>query len=275
MPAMKCDLLLVCSNHVSGPYPISEECTMEMYYDAQVDAFRQLGALAEKYGVRIGYEPLSWGTVVDNWMQVWDIVQRVDRENVGVLLDSFNTLGNQYADPGQPSTIRKGQTLAAIACQPSTNYREPIPAEKIFFYQVADAVRPDTICHEEEEEDMPRRMKWSRACRVFPCEPSSAEPSPSSSDSDPENPPSGFLGFLPVSQMTSFVHRTGYRGWWSLEVFNTSLQQRDSGCPERHGRRGIDGLRSLWEVVKSDRIRSGIPSGRRVDDPFPSSASTI
>lgn len=92
MPAMKCDLLLVCSNHVSGPYPISEECTMEMYYDAQVDAFRQLGALAEKYGVRIGYEPLSWGTVVDNWMQVWDIVQRVDRENVGVLLDSFNTL---------------------------------------------------------------------------------------------------------------------------------------------------------------------------------------
>ncbi|KIK57369.1 hypothetical protein GYMLUDRAFT_75570 [Collybiopsis luxurians FD-317 M1] len=92
MPAMKCDLLLVCSNHIPAPYPISEEFTLEMYYDAQVDAFRQLGALTEKYGVRIGYEPLSWGTVVHNWMQVWDIVKRVERENVGVLLDSFNTL---------------------------------------------------------------------------------------------------------------------------------------------------------------------------------------
>ncbi|GAW09606.1 xylose isomerase-like protein [Lentinula edodes] len=97
MPAMKC-----------------EKYTMDMYIDAQVDAFRQLGALAEKYGVRIGYEPLSWGTVIDNWMQVWEIVERVDLENVGVLLDSFNTLGNQYADPGQASTICKGQTLAAM-----------------------------------------------------------------------------------------------------------------------------------------------------------------
>ncbi|KAE9392252.1 xylose isomerase-like protein [Gymnopus androsaceus JB14] len=213
MPAMKCDLLLVCSNYVPGPYPVSEDYTLEMYCDAQVDAFRQLGALAEKYGVRIGYEPLSWGTVINNWMQVWSIVKRVDRENVGVLLDSFNTLGNQYADPGQPSTI-------------------------------------PGICYDDE--DMPGRMKWSRACRVFPCEPP-AESNPSFY-SDPENPPTGYLGFLPVAQMTSFVHRTGYRGWWSLEVFNSSLQESDSACPERHGCRGIDGLRSLWEVVKSDPV---------------------
>ncbi|KIK57368.1 hypothetical protein GYMLUDRAFT_46241 [Collybiopsis luxurians FD-317 M1] len=129
-----------------------------------------------------------------------------------------------------------------------------IPAEKIFFYQVADAVRPAEICHDDD--DMPARMKWSRNCRVFPCEPPAPRSGASSYHhfSDPENPSSGYLGFLPVTQMTTFVHRTGYRGWWSLEVFNSSLQEDDGGCPERHGRRGINGLHSLWEVVKADPV---------------------
>ncbi|KAF9062983.1 xylose isomerase-like protein [Rhodocollybia butyracea] len=253
MRALQCDLLLVCSNYISSPHPISEEYTAEMYRDAQVDAFRQLGELAEEYGVRIGYEPLSWGTVINNWMQVWDIVKRVDRDNVGVLLDSFNTLGNQYADPGQPSTIRKGQTLANML----SNLEEmslTVPAEKIFFYQVADAIRPADICHDDS--DMPGRMKWSRACRVFPCEPPASESDSGKYDPllDLENPTSGYLGFLPVTQMTSFVHRAGYRGWWSLEVFNTSLQESDRNCPERHARRGISGLRTLWEIIKANPL---------------------
>ncbi|THU98633.1 xylose isomerase-like protein [Dendrothele bispora CBS 962.96] len=218
-----------------------------------VNAFRQLGTLAAKYNLRIGYEPLSWGTVIDNWMQVWDIVRRVDMDNVGIIFDSFNSLGNQYADPGQSSCIRPGQTLSAML-ENLEEMSRTIPADRIFFYQVADAVRPPQIC--EDSDDMPRRMKWSRACRVFPCEPLPQSSSTSSLSHDPSfdpsNPPSGYLGFLPVVEMTSFLHHgNGYRGWWSLEVFNTSLQEPDKGCPWRHGRRGIDGLRSLWEVVKS------------------------
>jgi len=92
MPALKCDLMLVCSNYVPGPHPITEDYTYEMYRDAQVDAFKKLGTIAARYNVRIGYEPLSWGTVIDNWMQVWDIVKRVDMDNVGIIFDSFNSL---------------------------------------------------------------------------------------------------------------------------------------------------------------------------------------
>ncbi|KAJ3720407.1 xylose isomerase-like protein [Lentinula raphanica] len=253
MPALKCDLLLVCSNHIPRSHIITEDYPVEMYYEKQVDAFRQLGALAERYGVRIGYEPLSWGTVVDNWMQVWDIVKRVDRENVGVLLDSFNTLGNQYADPGQPSMIRKGQTLEGMLSNLEEMTRT-IPAEKIFFYQIADAIRPAEVC--VDDDNMPRRMKWSRACRVFPCEPPPLDDFMEDTFSDPENPPSGYWGFLPVVQMTTLLHRMGYRGWWSLEVFNKSLQESDKGCPERHGRRGIDGLRTLWDVVRTSGMVS-------------------
>ncbi|KAF5390977.1 hypothetical protein D9757_004006 [Collybiopsis confluens] len=256
MSSMNSPLLLVCTNHIPPPHlTISKDYTLEMYYDTQINALRQLGSLAAKYDVRIGYEALAWGTVIHNWMQVWDIVKRVDRENVGVLLDSFNTLANQYADPRQPSTIREGMTLASMLSNIEEMART-IPAEKIFFYQIADAIRPAEICHDDE--DMPARMKWSRTRRVFPCEP----PAPDTTTGrdlqlDLENPPSGYLGFLPVTQMTSLLHHgAGYRGWWSLEVFNSSLQESDSACPERHGRRGINGLRSLWEVVQGDALSS-------------------
>lgn len=93
MPYFDCDLLLVCSNFIEGLHPIhSRATTMTSYLDAQVHAFRLLGERACKYGARIGYEPLSWGTVVDRWEYVWDVVRRVDMPNVGVILDSFNTL---------------------------------------------------------------------------------------------------------------------------------------------------------------------------------------
>lgn len=91
MEHFRCDLILVCSNYVPGQ-PISAEYTFEMYADAQVHAFTRLGDLAARYNVRIGYEPLAWGTVINDWEQVWDVVRRVDHPNVGIILDSFNTL---------------------------------------------------------------------------------------------------------------------------------------------------------------------------------------
>lgn len=39
MEYFQCDLMLVCSNHVPGPHPITDTYTVEMYLDAQADAF--------------------------------------------------------------------------------------------------------------------------------------------------------------------------------------------------------------------------------------------
>ncbi|KAK7049835.1 hypothetical protein VNI00_005265 [Paramarasmius palmivorus] len=244
MQPMHCDLVLVCSNYV--PSLVQKKIDVDAYLDRQVEAFKRLGELAERYNVRVGYEPLAWGTVVDNWEPVWDVVKRVDRSNVGVVLDSFNTLGNQYADPGESSCVRRDMTLQFIL-ENLEKMCEMIPAEKVFFYQIADAVRPKEVCVDDLTQGMPKRMKWSRACRVFPCEPSSPSTTVSSSSSpDSET----YLGFLPVPQMTSLIHhKLGYRGWWSLEVFNTSLQEPDEECTWRHGKRGIRGLEKLWDVV--------------------------
>jgi 4-hydroxyphenylpyruvate dioxygenase len=89
------DLILVCSNIIEGPSPIKEDDdgkSMKDYLDGQVHAFRTLGRRAQKYGIRIGYEPLSWGTIVNRWEQCWAVVKEVDMPNVGIILDSFNCL---------------------------------------------------------------------------------------------------------------------------------------------------------------------------------------
>lgn len=88
------DLILVCSNYLEGPCPVSKVpgSTMRAYLNAQVRAFRILGERAQRHGIRIGYEPLAWGTVVNRWEQVWTVVKEVDMPNVGVILDSFNSL---------------------------------------------------------------------------------------------------------------------------------------------------------------------------------------
>jgi hypothetical protein len=106
---------------------------------------------------------------------------------------------------------------------------ETIPADKLFLYQVADASRP--LKPVESRPSHPPRMAWSRSSRLFPFE-------------------NELGGYLPVPLFTEMVVKTGYQGWWSLEMFNTSLEDQDEECPRRHGIRGLKGLRRLWRAVQ-------------------------
>lgn len=90
MPAMGCDLLLVCSNLL--PFDPEDFTTWDRYRDDLVVAFTELSHVAGKYGVRIGFEPLAWGTAIARWELVWEVVELVNRANVGIILDSFNCL---------------------------------------------------------------------------------------------------------------------------------------------------------------------------------------
>lgn len=141
--------------------------------------------------------------------------------------------GNQYADPTAQNSLKPrpfSVLLDNLALMSRT-----IPGHKIFFYQIGDAHRPERPIMDAP--NAPARMTWSRASRLFPCE---IVPDINSKDAWK------YIGFLPVIEMTRALLATGYNGWWSLEVFNKSLQEEDEGCPWRHGKRGIDGLRRLW-----------------------------
>jgi len=102
------DLMLICSSvHPAGLGGINR-CA---------DDFRELGDIAESYGVRVGYEALAWGRFINDHRDAWEVVRRADHENVGLILDSFHTLGRKL----DPNSIRT------------------IPGDKIFFVQLADA----------------------------------------------------------------------------------------------------------------------------------------
>jgi 4-hydroxyphenylpyruvate dioxygenase len=84
--------MLVCSNLLESDPVADGRKTVQEYLEELKAAFRLLGHKAEKYGVRIGYEPLAWGSVINRWEQVWEVVRDVDMPNVGIIFDSFNSL---------------------------------------------------------------------------------------------------------------------------------------------------------------------------------------
>ncbi|HEY1945070.1 MAG TPA: TIM barrel protein [Roseiarcus sp.] len=77
----------------------------------------ELADLARQHGMRIGYEALAWGRHVKDWTAAWDIVRNADRDNLGVVLDSFHI-------------CVRGNPIEPIA---------ELPASRIALVQVADA----------------------------------------------------------------------------------------------------------------------------------------
>ncbi|KAF7898720.1 hypothetical protein EAF00_005166 [Botryotinia globosa] len=66
--------------------------------------------------VRFAYENLCWSTFFDTWEAGWDIVTRVDRENFGFVLDTFNIAARVYGDPASVDgkTENAGKALNEI-----------------------------------------------------------------------------------------------------------------------------------------------------------------
>ncbi|MEM7270553.1 MAG: TIM barrel protein [Pseudomonadota bacterium] len=108
MEALGADLMLICSSvHPKAMGGI----------DRAADDLRELGERAGARGLRVGYEALAWGAHINDHRDAWEIVRRADHDAVGLIVDSFHTLGRKLS----PESIRS------------------IPGDKIFFVQLADA----------------------------------------------------------------------------------------------------------------------------------------
>ncbi|MDQ7774825.1 MAG: TIM barrel protein [Paracoccus aminovorans] len=128
MAELGTDLVLFCSS-----------CHPESLggIDRAAEDFRELGQIAAARGIRVGYEALCWGKHVNDHRDAWEVVRRADHPNIGLILDSFHTLGRRI----DPETIRR------------------IPGDRIFFVQLADAPQIDM--------DL---LYWSRHFRNMPGE---------------------------------------------------------------------------------------------------------
>ncbi len=129
---LRSELLLVCSStltHGSGDPELV------------VRDLRKLAMLAVPLGIRIAYEALSWGKHVNEYPQAWDLVERADRANLGLALDSFHTLAT-------------GTALDGL---------EELDPGKVFLVQLADFMWQEIRSPEE-------RINTARHFRVFPGE---------------------------------------------------------------------------------------------------------
>ncbi|KQY03860.1 4-hydroxyphenylpyruvate dioxygenase [Mycobacterium sp. Root135] len=166
--------VLVCSNVATATVDSVEHSAEQL---------RRLGDVAARYDVKVAFEALAWGRFVDDYRRAWRIVELADHPSVGVCLDSFHVLS-------------RGHDPAAI---------EDIPADKIFYLQLADAPALSMDV-----------LSWSRHHRLFPGE-----------------------GDFDLATFVAHVLKTGFDGPLSLEVFNDTFRQTD---PDRTA---VHALRSL------------------------------
>jgi sugar phosphate isomerase/epimerase len=130
--ALGSELLLVCSStsaHATG--------------DPEVLArdLRKLAMLAVPLGIRIAYEPLSWGKRVKDFPQASNIVEAANASNLGLALDSFHLL----------------------ATQTDLDDLDLVDVNKVFLVQLSDFMWRELPSIEE-------RISTARHFRVFPGE---------------------------------------------------------------------------------------------------------
>jgi 4-hydroxyphenylpyruvate dioxygenase len=187
MEQMGTNQVLVCSAN----YPDAVDD------DGQIaEQLHRLATRAAERGMLISYEALAWSTYVNTYERAWDIVRTADHPALGMCIDSFHILS-------------RGSDPAGI---------ENIPADKLFFLQLADAPSMDM--------DL---LQWSRHYRLFPGQ-----------------------GAFDLPAFLGHVLTAGYTGPLSLEVFNDVFRQSD---PRRAA---VDAHRSLLALHEStlDRLSS-------------------
>jgi sugar phosphate isomerase/epimerase len=163
------------------------------------------------HNFRLAYENWCWATHAPTWADVYKIVQLVDRPNVGLCLDTFQTAGSEWADPTTSSGLIEGIPKAELESKFKSSLVQltrTIPKEKIYLLQISDAYKPVQPFKNEVAKDGSRpRALWSHDYRPYPFN----------------------GGYLPVVEVAKAVLGTGSRCWFSMEVFDGGRDGKGKG----------------------------------------------
>ncbi|KAL9079614.1 MAG: hypothetical protein Q9157_001499 [Trypethelium eluteriae] len=166
-----------------------------------INDLRELADMLAPHKFRIAYENWCWSTHAPDWHDVWDIVQKVNRPNIGLCLDTFQSAGGEWADPTTPSGMLETKPREQVEREWKQSLEKlcmTVPKDKIYFLQISDAYKPKQPFDKEPDQSGTRpRGRWSHDFRPLP-----------------------FEGYLPVVDFTKAVLKTGFRGWFSYEIFD-------------------------------------------------------
>ncbi|TVY41069.1 3-dehydroshikimate dehydratase [Lachnellula occidentalis] len=210
MEAVGTDMLQVGSTDSPSPPTTSSFNRLAMDLASLAD-------LLAPHSFRLAYENWCWATHAPTWSSVWQIVQAANRPNIGLCLDTFQTICGEYGDPTTPSTLIQSaglqQKLEHNLTASLQALQDTVPADKIYVLQLSDAYRPPAPFKADGEngegnEEPPggggskirARAKWSHDYRPYLY--------------------SGGAFTPQCVEMCKAVLGTGFRGWFSVEVFD-------------------------------------------------------
>ncbi|PSW22217.1 xylose isomerase [Photobacterium sanctipauli] len=119
--------MMMCSNVQPYSSPDLQQCAEDLHAVAQ---------LAKQENIMLGYEALAWGRHIADYDDAWKLVNLVNHDNLGIVLDTFHMFA-------------RGNTLDTLI--------NDIPLEKIALVQVADAPKLNMDV-----------LQYSRHFRCFP-----------------------------------------------------------------------------------------------------------
>ncbi|KAI1772770.1 xylose isomerase-like protein [Hypoxylon cercidicola] len=169
----------------------------------------ELADLCAAKGLRIAYENWCWATQAPSWRDVWRIVEKANRPNLGLCLDTFQSAGGEWADPTTNSGLVEGLSRDELEAKWKHSMDElsrTVPPGKIYLLQISDAYKMESPLEAKSNaEGLRPRGQWSHDYRPLPYD----------------------GGYLPVQAFLKAVLETGFRSYLSMEVF-------DSKAPEKY-----------------------------------------
>ena len=216
MDAVGTDMLQIGSSDAPGISPSFDDLARDLAQAADVLATKDM---------RIAYENWCWATHAPDWKDVWRIVEKANRPNLGLCLDTFQSAGGEWADPTTESGLVEGLTKGEVDDrwrQSLAELARTIPADKIFLLQISDAYKmTPPLDAKDNAEGLRPRGQWSHDYRPLP-----------------------FDGYLPVGDFLNATLRTGFRGALSIEVFDSKAPEKYADMGE-FAHRAMDSLNRL------------------------------
>ncbi|MCJ1312966.1 hypothetical protein MMC25_006642 [Agyrium rufum] len=210
----------------------SDSPSMSTDLDVLASDLAELADIMAPKGYRITYENWCWATCAPTWETVWEIAKRADRDNIGLCLDTFQTAGGEWGDP----TTKSGRIESSDETALNKTYQESlrklsqtIPKDKIYLLQISDAYKPtEAISTALGEDGLRPRGRWSHDFRPMPFD----------------------GGYLPIVEMTKAVLDTGFRGWFSMEIFDGGASGKGKKIePVEYARKAAASIEQLIQAT--------------------------